>query len=463
VGRGNIFAYFMLLAWPFISINLYRKKSIQLATLITIIGGFMVLAVSTSVDFPLIPPLGKHSMPVVSAIIGCWFVKKQRIKYFSNEGIVQVLVLLLLVGTFITIELNSDRIFTGEKILPGLILHDAISSVIRAFIQITPFFIGKQFFRTYNDQLLMFRFLVGAGLIYSIPMLFEIRMSPQLHTWIYGYFPHSFAQTSRDGGFRPVVFMGHGLLVAFFTVCTLTASLVLAELGGKIRNFPATRISYFLLFVLVLCKSKATLLYGIFIFIMVKKISYKNQMRAATLIAIIALTYPSMSIMKVFPHERVLEIASSLAGERRTESLAFRFENEQILLEHAKERIYFGWGGWGRNRVYEEESGKDKTVADGKWIGLLGVSGFAGFISVFGIMVVVIIRAKKSQNYLKSKNELILLSAHALLVSIIMIDQIPNASLAPWIWLIVGVLLGRAEEIIAESKNQKSVIREMTL
>jgi len=457
VSRGNAFAYIVLLGWPLFSIWLYKKKNIQLATLITIIGGFMLLAVGTTVDFPLIPPLGKHSMPVVSAVIGCWFIKKQTIKYFSNEGITQVLVLLLLVGTFVTIELNGDQIFTGEKILPGLTRHDAISSVIRAFIQITPFFIGKQFFKTYQDQRLMFRFLAVVGLIYSIPILFEVRMSPQLHTWIYGYFPHSFAQASRDGGFRPVVFIGHGLAVAFFIVCTIYASVSLSLLGEKIRNFTASRVSYYLVFILVLCKSKASLLYGVFGFIMIKKISYENQIRAATLLAIITLAYPAMSVLKVFPHQQVLDVAASLAGERRTESLAFRFRNERILLEHAVERPYFGWGGAGRNRVYNEDTGKDESVTDGSWIIIFGMYGLFGYIAKFGLLVVSIFSARRAAKLIIDKDETSLLAAHALLVGIIMIDQIPNSSLAPWLWLVVGALLGRSENIIALKKVKSRV------
>jgi len=214
MGQGNTFAYLVLFSWPIFSIWLYRKKSIQLATLIIIIGGFMLLAVKTSVDFPLTPPLGKDSMPVLSAVIGCWFIKKQKIKFFSNKGLVQVFVLLIFVGAFITAELNSDRIIIGTTALPGLTLHDAISAVIGVFIQMAPFFIGKQFFKSYQEQLLMFRFIVAAGLVYSIPILYEVRMSPQLHTLFYGYFPHSFEQQGRGGGFvqSSLWGMAYGLL-----------------------------------------------------------------------------------------------------------------------------------------------------------------------------------------------------------------------------------------------------------
>ena len=447
MSRGNALAYLVLLGWPLFSIWLYRRKSLQLATLITIIGGFMVLAVGTSLDAPLIPAIGKHSMPVFSAVLGCWLIKKQKIKYFDNKGIVQVLVLLLFIGVFISTELNSDRLIIGGTIIPGLTLRDAISAVISMFIQMTPFFIGKQFFRTYQDQLLMFRFIVVAGLIYSIPILYEIRMSPQLHTLFYGYFPHSFAQQARGDGFRAVVFMGHGLLVALFVACVLSVATALEKTGEKIRNFSPKIVSYYFLIVLVLCKSAGALLYGLFAFIMIKKMPYKMQLRAAIILALITLLYPSMSIMKIFPHQAILQTATDYLGENRASSLEFRFDNELILLEHAEKRLLFGWGGSGRNRARDEESGEDISVTDGYWIIILGISGLIGFIAQFGLLAVSIFRAKKAAELIKG-NQQTLIAAHALLVSIIMIDQLPNASLAPWLWLIAGALLGRSEELI---------------
>jgi len=456
MSKGNALAFIVLFGWPLFSIWLYRRKSLQLATLITIIGGFMTLAVKTSVDFPLIPPLGKNSVPILSAVLGCWMIKKQKIKYFDNKGLVKIFILFLFMGAFITTGLNSDRVIIGAKVLPGLTLHDAIASVINVFIQMSPFFIGKQFFRAYQNQLLMFRFIVAAGLIYSIPILYEIRMSPQLHSMFYGYFPHSFAQQARDGGFRSVVFMGHGLLVSFFVVCVLSAAAALEKLGEKVRHFSPKIVNYYFLIVLILCKSKAAILYGIFAFVMIRKMPYKMQFRAAAILALITLLYPSMSVMKIFPHQWVVQTATNYLGADRASSLKFRFDNEKILLEHARKRFLFGWGGWGRNRARNEETGADVSVTDGVWIIVLGVSGIVGFIAQFGLLAISIFKAKTAAKLIKDKQQQTLLAAHALLIGIVMVDQIPNASLAPWLWLITGALLGRAEAIISESKKMNS-------
>ncbi|OQK17031.1 hypothetical protein AU255_03795 [Methyloprofundus sedimenti] len=455
--EGNIFAFAMLIIWPLISIRLYQTQTIQNASFWTIVGGFMTLPVRTEVDLPLIPALGKHSIPVVAAIVGCWLVKGRRIKYFANKGWLKFLVLLMIIAPFITVMLNGDRVIVGGDFIQGLTLHDGLSAVINQLLLITPFFMGKQFFRTYEDHLLIFKSLVVAGLIYSIPMLFEIRMSPQLHSWLYGYFPHEFVQQMRAGGFRPVVFMGHGLLVAFFTVVVLLSSTVLWKNNEKIRQFSATKLSYFFIILLFLCKSMASLMYGLFAVLMIKKTSYKVQLRMALILAILAVSYPMLSILNIFPHQQLSDLAVEYMGEERAQSLTYRFDNEKVLLDHGRKRFFFGWGGWGRNRVYNEETGKDETVTDGRWIITFGTAGWLGFIAEFGFLLVSVLQANKAAKIIKlSTKELTLLAAHALLVSFIMIDQLPNASFAPWLWLLVGILLGRSEDIMNKNQLQRN-------
>lgn len=442
---GNGFAYGVLAIWPLIAIYLYRVKSIQIATLWTILGGFMFLAVKTEVDLPMIPPLGKHTVPVVSALLGVWFVKNKRISFFKGLGKIKYLVILFVSVPFITAGLNGEAIVIGGRFFRGLSYYDGLSAVINQCLLVIPFFIGRAFFRTYDDQLIMFKVLLVAGLLYSLPMLYEVRMSPQLHRLVYDYFPHSFIQQKRMGGFRPVVFMGHGLLVSFFTTVVLISAVALWKNKVKIRNFSPAIVSYYLLIVLVFCKSVASLFYGMFAFLLIKNTSSKSQLKVAIALVSLAMLYPSMSIMKIFPHQEILDIAVSI-DEARAQSLQFRFDNETLLLEHARTKFFFGWGGWGRNR------GSLGATTDGKWIITFGQFGLLGFVAEFGLLAAAVFRAFAASKFLKSESEKQLFAAHAVLIGIIMVDQLPNASLEPWLWLIAGILLGRSEEILAKKK-----------
>lgn len=448
---GNWFAYAAIIVWPIIAIWFFRTKPVNKAILWTILGGHMFLPVKTAIDFPMIPPFDKASVPALAAFIGCRFVAHKRITFFGRNKWVRWLLIFYILTPFITAELNAEAINTGAKILPGMTHYDALSAVVQQFILFLPYFMGRQFFRSYDNQLLIFKTLAMAGLWYSALMLFEVRMSPQLHTWIYGYFPHEFGQQMRYGGFRPVVFMGHGLLVALFAAVTLISATVLWQLKSKIYQFSSANVSYYFLVVLLLCKSAASMMYGFSALVLIKFTKIKTQLRIAAILVFIALLYPTMSIMNIFPHQALVQNVEAIDAER-AHSMKFRFDNEHDLLEHGRKKFFFGWGSWGRNRLYDEESGKDLSTTDGRWIVTFGQFGWLGFISEFGLLTLPVFQAIRAARLAKSKQELIVLTAHTLLVSLVIIDQLPNGSLAPWLWLLISALLGRSEEILAANK-----------
>ena len=154
--------------------------------------------------------------------------------------------------------------------------------------------------------------LIVAGLVYSLPMLFEVRMSPQLHTWIYGYFPHSFAQQMREGGFRPVVFLGHGLLVAFFIMTSAVAAAAYWRTQARVGRLPAAGITAYLSGVLVLCKTLGALVYGAALVLLVRFTRPQLQLRIALVLVAIALLYPTLRAADLFPTQTMVELAQSI-------------------------------------------------------------------------------------------------------------------------------------------------------
>ncbi len=70
-----------------------------------------------------------------------------------------------------------------------------------------------------------------------------------------------------------------------------------------------------------------------------------------------------------------------LVGESRADSLDFRFDNDDFLIAKARQRPMFGWGGWSRNRVFDDK-GNDIAITDGYWVIVFGINGFVGLISL---------------------------------------------------------------------------------
>jgi hypothetical protein len=441
----NLFAYFALLSWPLVAFCLFQLRPVGQALFWTILGAHLLLPVGTSIKFDMIPAFDKTSIATLSALLGCFFAGK-KLRLFNGFGVAELLILMLLAGPFITSELNADPLRAGISWRPGVGHYDALSAMIAQFIFFIPFVLGRQILHSATDNREVLRLLVMAGLVYSLPMLFEVRMSPQLHTWIYGYFPHSFMQQIRDGGFRPVVFIGHGLGVAFFAMTTAVAAVALWRTGERVFKFPAGAIAGYLSVVLLLCKTLGAFVYGIVIAPFVRFASPQVQLRLATGLALITLLYPTLRAADLFPTAGLSEIAA-LLSEERAESLNFRFEQEQQLLNHAWDRFTFGWGRFGRNRIYDEDSGKDLSVTDGRWIITMGQFGFFGFLAEFGLLALPIFRAASSLRHSATMHDQIFLAALSLILAINLIDLLPNAGLTPFTWLLAGMLLGRTETL----------------
>jgi len=440
----NLIAYLALIIWPFLALFMYRALRPVAATFWTIVGGYLLLPVRVSLDFPLIPPLDKQSIPAIAALIGCMALKDKKINLIPKSGLERWLIFILLLVPFFTVLNNGEPMFNGYRILPGLTYHDALSSVIGEYIRLIPFILGLQLIKTHEDQLELFKLLVIAALWYSLLILFEIRMSPQLHTWIYGFFPHSFGQQYRFGGFRAVVFMGHGLIVAMFVALSLGAATILWRNNIKVYGLPPYVIVIYFFLLLILSKTVGAFLLGTILMVAIAWVPVRIMKRMTLFIMLIVILYPLLSIFDIFPHQGLVDLAAKFDLDR-AQSLAFRFFHENRLLQHAQEKLFFGWGGWNRNRLAG-------SVTDGYWIITLGLYGIIGFAALFGLAGLSVRYGIKSSRMAAGKLQQRLLMGHALIVTMIMVDQLPNASLSSWLWLMIGALMGRARYVLREAR-----------
>jgi hypothetical protein len=408
----------------------------------------MLLPVDANIKIAMIPGFDKSSIPNLAALFGCVIVGRKFVRFSNGSGLAKLLIVTLLISPFITSELNSDEVIVGGKILPGVGIYDAGSAVIGQFITLIPFFLGRQILRGRIETEEILRVLVLAGLVYSLPALFEIRMSPQLHTWIYGYFPHMFLQQMRDNGFRPVVFMGHGLLTSFFFCTTAVAAAAFWRTNTQVvrtLRVPAGVITAYLSIVLVLCKTASSMIYGAILVPLVRFARPKIQLSVAVMLVSVALLYPMLRMGELVPTNVALDLAGSISQDRK-ESLENRFANENKLVERASQRFLFGWGRYGRSFIYDA-NGNETSQTDGWWAIILGEFGFIGFLAQFGLLVLPVFTALRTLRFAESPQDKIFLSALALIVAINIFDLLPNSSIRPWTWLIAGALLGRTEEL----------------
>jgi hypothetical protein len=451
----NLVAYGALLIWPGVALYLYSKLPIGQATLWTILGGYLLLPSSLEMKLKMIPAFDKESIPNLAALVCCAVCRGRLPRFFRGFGVAELLILVVVISPFITSMLNTDPTWNGGwTAMAGIGPYDGFSAVEQQFILILPFFLGRQFLRDFTDNADILRVLVIAGLAYSLPMLFEVHMSPQLNRWIYGYAQYSWNTEFRDGGARPQVFLDNGLLVAFFAMTAAVAAAALWRTQARIVRWATPGgITAYLSFVLLLCKSLGALVYGAVLVALVRWASPRLQLRVACVLLIITLGYPVLREANLVPTSSVIEVASDVSVDR-ARSLNVRFVNEERLLARAWQRKWFGWGRYGRSRIYGQYGG-EAAITDGFWIITLGQWGIVGFIAVFGLLALPVFRAAKALKF-ASAREGQYLSALALIVAINVFDCLPNASITPWSWLLVGALLGRAEALRAASHRWRT-------
>jgi len=446
----NWLAYLTLLAWPLVALILYRTLTVVQATIWTIIGAQMLLPVNTVIKLPMIPQFDKVTIPSLCALVGCVAVSRKRARPFHRAGLATILVVANLLAPLFSIFDNGTPIDVGgDVILPAADLYNSGSATLSVCIALIPFFIGRQYFYQPEDIKAVFRAFAIAGLVYSLPALLEVRLSPQLHVWFYGYFPTEYNQELRGDGYRPVVFMGHGLILSFFLMACATAATVMWGIRGSgfVRRF-ALGISLYLGAILVLCKSFGAILYYLAMFPLVRWTSPRFQITGAVMMVSFSLLYPILRTQDLVPIDLLVQSASEISADRAF-SLKVRFDNERELLRRASERALFGWGGFGRNRIYGED-GRDHSRTDGRWIVTMGNYGLLGFVSEFGLLAFGVFGAAFAFQFARDREDRILLAGLALLVGINLVDLLPNSNLLPWTWFLAGVLLGRTEQLRSE-------------
>jgi hypothetical protein len=448
----NLFAYVALLISPVLILYLFSRLTVPHAIIWSILGAYLLLPVGTEIKFQHIPAFTKDTIPALAVLLCCLMHTGRLPKFFHGFGFAEFLIGMLLFGPFITSELNTDPIRIGETFLPGVGAYDALSAAVAQLIFILPFFIGRHFLRRSDSTLNILQILAMSGLAYSVPILFEVRMSPQLNVWVYGYLPSSFAQEVRDGGFRPVVFLGHGLAVAFFAMTSTVAAAALWRLEVTTVRFRSSTVTVYLGIILLLCKTVSALLYASLAVPLVRLARPRFQLRVASFLVLFALAYPMLRVADLVPTASILQVAN-IASADRADSLQTRFENEELLLQHAWQRPWFGWGRFGRNRVYNGWMGRDSTTIDGYWIITFGVFGLVGFVGTFGLLALSVFRAMLALRHAQTTREAYTLAALGLIVAINIVDLVPNSSISSWTWLLVGSLLGQSEFLYGRAQQ----------
>lgn len=431
----NLLAWAALYGWPVAALAVFamRRSVARLARTTAWMLLLPAMFLPAGLELPF-AALNKYRIALLSVAVALGLFHRDELRARDRWHRFPLLVLLVFVaGAVQTIRTNADPLTFGILRLPGLGARD-LAWTIYAFVtdMYLPFAIGQRVFRTNRDLRDLFAVVTACMLIYAPLCLIEMRLSPQISTWVYGYFPHSFRQVMRGAGYRPVVFMDHGLSVAMFLFSGLCAALALHK--ARIAQQPSSRTRALVTgAILLLGRSLASIIYSAIALAMNFGVSQRWRARIVGLIGALVIAYPAMRAYDLLPTEEILDLFGQVSAERSA-SLMTRFSNEDTLLARAMQRPLFGWGGWGRSRIYHwwGELGdawadyRDVSISDGTWIIWLGASGIVGFAASYSLLVIPLFRYARSRSRMRPSSEA-LVGGLAVMVALFAVDLIPNA------------------------------------
>lgn len=310
--------------------------------------------------------------------------------------------------------------------------HDAISQTIGTTITWgVPYLIGRIYFTDRVAVKELAVWTIYAAVLYVPFILWEARMSPQLHVNIYGFAQHDFHQHVRFGGYRPMVFFSHGLVLGMFIACATLLALWLRRPLG----LPAYLFG--LIPIVLLMRSTGAVVLGL-VGGFVLWVSTVRSTRAALLA--LACVFPAYAVARTtgaWSGNELVDATAVGVEAERAQSLEFRFKNENILIQKALEKPIAGWGGWGRARVYDEW-GKDISITDGLWIISMGDRGVVGLMFLGLAMILPIIRFARGVDPRSWHSAAWAPGAGLAVVSALwVINNLPNAISDPF-WIMLG-------------------------
>lgn len=379
-------AQLIMVAWFPIVLLIFNRFPPRTAIVISFIGGLLFLPQNAGFKLPLIPDYTGTVATCYGIIVAILIFDSQRITRFRFNWVD----LPMLTWCFCPIV---------SSLTNSLGWYDGLTeSLNRTAAWGLPYYLGRLYLGNLAGLKELAINIVKGGILYIPLCLYEIRMSPQLHKIIYGYFSHmsGISQAIRFGGWRPIVFMEHGLVVALWMMTATLVAIWLwrANVLQTIWDIPFIWLVVALIITFLLLKSTGAYFYLAYGLVVIFSARWAKLSLPLSILIVAICLYLYLVVSGGFNGDAIVSWVTQYLGSDRAQSLEFRFDNEELLRVKALQKLLFGWGGWGRSRIYEEDwEGDivDVSITDSLWIIAFGNNGLLGLISLTASMLLPVI------------------------------------------------------------------------
>lgn len=371
LGVINLFAFIVLGAMSMMFVRTVR------GIMMVIVAGWLTLSPRAGMVVSGLPELTKDFAVSYAVAIGMVLFRSDMIRGFKPKGI-DALAAIWIASPFISSLTN------------GLGLWDACSELYgRFFFWGVPYLVGRIAIRSLDDVRLCAIGLIMSGVIAAPLCLLEIRLSPQLHRWVYGVHQTAFHMTMRLGGYRPMLMFRHGIEVGTWMACASVVAgwFALTNRRLKLVSVPIVPHALFLLLVTLICRSLGSI--ALLIGSCSAGLVFRSSRLKIVLVALI-LSTPTYLVLRVtgmWSPEGIVEFVAEHIDAERAESMDARVTQEMELGERASKRPFFGWGGHNRFRVFDDY-GEATTAVDALWLISYGKNGITGLLGLYGMLCI---------------------------------------------------------------------------
>lgn len=376
----NALAHLVLVAFVPLALVLFACIRARRAMLAVLAGGALFLPILT-LDLPGPLSFGKPEAISYALLMGMILFDGSRLAALRFSGWDAAFIVALIAGPM-------------SSVSSGLGLYDALALLLAFSVQVgIPYLMGKMYLSSSEGLRAALWMFVISGVAYAPFCLYEVRMSPQLHAMFYGNAQHSFQQTMRGGGYRPMVFMSHGLALSLWMAAATVSSFALWRTGTKRGpgGIPMVLVVGGLAVTLLLCKSTGAIALSA-VAILALMPGCRRWLVGALLLAV-----PVYLGLRLFGGgfvESVTADTARLVSDERGRSLQFRFDNEARLLDGLWEHPWFGAGRRDFGGFRDLETGEAKAVvADSYWIISTATQGLLGLFGAIGLIWLPAVRA----------------------------------------------------------------------
>jgi len=408
----NGLAHLILVGWVPLGLLAFQLLPPRRAAFLLLAAGWMFLP-ELSIPLPGLPNFGKSSAISYSLILGVLLFDAERLRSFRPHVIDVAFAAWLLASPI-------------SSISNGLGSYDAASAFLtRAIDWGIPYFIGTLYLRTPEGLRDFLWTMFLSGLIYMPLALYEVRMSPQLHRIVYGMSQHGFEQTMRGGGWRPMVFMRHGLELSLWMAASTLAGFALWRFQ-KVKQFFGVPMGALVAAVgvtLLLCKSTGAILLCAIAMLLIapRQALWPRRVLMAMIPVYVALRLFGDGQLE----ELLLDLSRNISDDRAG-SLEFRINSERLLIGNSWHHPVFGAGGWNFGVVADLESGESQDVTvDSLWIITLATNG------LFGLSGLLLSLWGPALRGMTQKPKFPALFVGSMILSIVFIDSLVNAFVPP--------------------------------